>query len=420
MNRAQFLREIERIFKVVFTQKIIQMVLRAAWVGGAVYLLCWGLNRMWGWLPDQSAWFWLAGITMVVILGSAFVVRFPSRAFVWRLDRGYHLQEQVYTTYEKLEEEIANNQPQPGVNELLDSDQLARLPFIRRELTEKGWRVRGEMQSTVIVLILLLIVYLLSVEDIGRLPQEQNFGLLPSLGKDPSAAEVLSDSSIPGDLGGSDGTQVTTEEIDASASAICEGNWDEVADTFVGLGVTLSQQSTTYDLGQSLQQQDFAQAADEFSNLAEQAGDLSDETKESLAQTFLDTAVAFQGINRADLSAYFQDASAALLDGSQLVMSDGLDELAALMDQCRYCPRPSTQQVSNSSQQSLEIEVIGGDVPSPANFLSNPILVEGGSIGVVENLSVSPGVEVPGYIQSLPYNLNLEDSDVVSSYFSPR
>lgn len=419
MKREQFMREIERIFQVALTQKITKMVLRAAWVGGAIYLFCWGVNRLWGWLPNQAVWFWLAGVSAALILGSAFLQRAPSKGFVWRLDRGYRLQEQAYTAYEIIEQEKSEGKPHPETQELLQSDQLARLPFIRRELVDKGWRIKGEFEATIIVLILLAIVYLLSIEDIGRFPQEQSFGLIPSLGRDPSAAEVLSDN-IPGELEDRAGGNVIPEELADSANAICQGNWNDVVDTFVDLGEVLGQQPSTFDVGQSLQEQDFTQAADAFGNLAEDVNDLSPESREGLAQAFLDTAIRLQSINRPELSTYFQNVSAALFAGDRAVMAEGLDGLVSLMEQCRYCPKPSNMEIANTSQQSLTIEVGAGEVPSPVDIYANPIVVEGGSIGVVESLNVNPGAEVPAYAQPLPYNFNLEDSDVVSSYFSPR
>ncbi len=419
MSREQFLREIARIFQVAWTQKIIKMVLRAAWVGGAIYLFCWGVNRLWGWLPAQAAWFWLAGLAAAGTLGTAFLQRAPSRGFVWRLDRGYRLQEQVFTAYEVIQDETQEKKRNPAVDELLQSEQLGRLPAIRRDLADRGWRIKGEFESTVVVLILLLIVYLLSVEDIGRFPLDQGVGILPNLSKDPTAAEVLTEN-IPGDMGGNQPAQLQTGELGSGQNIICEGNWEEVADVFINLGGTLSQQSATYDIGVGLQELDFGQAAQGFGNLAEEVEDLSAESREGLANTFLDTAVTLQSLNRPEISAYFQDASAALFDGSSLAISEGLDQLVELMELCQYCPDPNKQPLANTSQQSLEIDVPGGDVTIPQNFLSVPTIIDSGNIGVTTGVSASPGAEVPGFVQPLPYILNLKDSDVVSSYFSPR
>ncbi|MEJ2759603.1 MAG: hypothetical protein P8046_14075 [Anaerolineales bacterium] len=147
---------------------------------------------------------------------------------------------------------------------------------------------------------------------------------------------------------------------------------------------------------------------------------MTNESREGLANIFLDTAVNFQSINRPELSVYFQNTSAALFEGDQPAISEGLDQLVELMGLCEYCPDPSNQQLANTSQQSLEINVPGGEVTIPQNFLSVPTIIDSGSIGVTTGISASPGVEVPGFVQSLPYNLNLDDSDVVSSYFSPR
>lgn len=420
MNRETFLKEISRIFETALIQKAIKMVLRAAWVGGAVYLLCWGVNRLWGWLPVQSMWFMIAGSVSITILGSAFMVRKPTKKFVWRLDRGYQLEEQVYTAYEYIEDHSGNVESQPGFKELIKSDLVGRLPEVRRKVVDTGWQIREEFESTLVVLILLLIVYLLSVGDISSVPPQDNFGILPSLGKDPTASELLS-GEIPGDGLQRDTSVLSPESGEGTTPSICEGNWDQVVGVFNNLGEDLSQGAATFVIGQNLKQQDFSQAATGFSSLAEDVNGLTHETKNELANVMLDAAVSFQEIGRQDMSAFFQNASAALFEGRNSVISQQMDELAALMEVCENCPRiPVNQGFKATSTETLEISTPPGEVVDLSAFSSTPMDIGSGNIGIEQGFGINLGENVPGYLLPFPYDLNLDDSDVVSSYFSPR
>ena len=58
-----------------------------------------------------------------------------------------------------------------------------------------GWNLRPEFESALVVLILLMVVYLNSVRLVTQLPPGGAIGLLPGLGNDPSAEEVLASGS---------------------------------------------------------------------------------------------------------------------------------------------------------------------------------------------------------------------------------
>ena len=68
MNRSNFLLEIRRIFRIAFVQKAVVILLRAAWIGGAVYIFCWGSNRLWGWFPSQDLWILYAALIALAVL----------------------------------------------------------------------------------------------------------------------------------------------------------------------------------------------------------------------------------------------------------------------------------------------------------------------------------------------------------------
>ena len=435
MTASKFLSEIERIFRILFVQKTITMFLRAAWIGGAAYLLCWGTNQLWGWFPDQGSWLFYAGLVSILVLASVLLKRKPTLGFVWRLDRAFGLRQQVYTAYEILKSDAdAAATEDPGMQELLDSQALGRLPAIRRELADRGWQFRREFESTIVVLILLLIVYLSSVGDISRLSSGFGTGFLPLLGRDPTASEVFS-GGIPGE------TSETAPEQGAGGDLPVEtqsGDLDldpqefaEVARVLENLGEKLRGQAATQDLGEALSDQNFKQAAGEFGAMAEEIGDYAPQTRQSLADRFLETSIEMQNIGQPDIAADFSEATASLLGSNPANMAEDLDNLSDLMLNLAGIQEqqataaletdefPGGQQsLDQTGGQSFGLDAFGEQQDFTAVPSEGPP-TGAGTIGDPVDFimpfdgSISEGVW-------LPYDVSLDNSDVVSSYFSPR
>jgi len=434
MNRHSFMGEIERIFRIALIQKIIFMIMRAAWVGGAVYLACWGTNRIWGWLPNERSWSIIALITSVIIFCTVFLVTKPSRKFVWRLDREYSLQEQVFTLYELLQEGEPGVENQPGVRELIDSEHISRLAEVRRKLVDKGWRVKEEFEATIVVLILLMIVYLTSVSSIGGIPPGASIGILPSIGIDPSIEQVFP-RGIPGDLGNGglleDGSAISINEDGISMPEFTKMEWVQIRALMRELGRKLSEESGTYALGNALAQDNYPIAANQFSYLAESVDEISPKIQIWMAGLFLETAVGLQNLQQHAISSYFQEASAALFAGEISKISEEMDDLAELMKLFAQSQEKevNANQIPNSINnqlQSLEQyrdnSFVIGEVDDLPDYVSSPsanssegeeIFGESLDFIVPYNSNVIEGV-------LLPYQFSLEDFDVVSSYFSPQ
>jgi hypothetical protein len=434
MNRDKFLNEINRIFRIALIQKMVHLTLRAAWVGGAVYLMCWGTNRIWGWFPNQRFWGLIALCVSLLVIGSIFLVSQLSGKFVWRLDRGFSLQEQVYTLYEVLQEGGPDADKQPGIQELIDSEDIARIPNVRREVVDKGWIVKEEFEATIVVLILLIIVYLTSVSSIVQISSIKTTGVLPVLGVDPSADQIFADG-IPGNPGKDE-----TGGIDSSGS---EGNgqagqldfspleWAQVSTLMHELGEDLKDESGTFELGRALVQDDYNEAANQFSRLAENANELTADMQSRIASEFLETAVGFQDIQKSGISNYFQEASAALFGGSNSRISEEMDDLASLMELFSQFqqkemradldpdsianPSQTLDQYQNNLVVIEEIDDLPDYVSSPGESQTEGSEVLGESLDFIMpfDSNVIEGVW-------LPFQYSMEDSDVVSSYFSPR
>ncbi|NIV11864.1 MAG: hypothetical protein GWN62_11485, partial [Aliifodinibius sp.] len=361
MNQDVFINEVNRIFKIVFFQKLIHLLLRGAWVSGAVYLLFWGSNQLWGWFPNQLTWNLGAIFVFLLVFGSVFFSSKLTHAFVWRLDRGYILQEQVYTLFEVLQDGIQTEDENEVIKALLESDDIAQLSKIRQDIVSTGWRMREEVEATVVVMILLIIVYVSSVSNIVRIPINGGVGILPAIGVDPSADQIFADG-IPGNAGNGDGglsgsmgsADLLNAHLDFSPM-----EWEQITLSMHELGERLSNESITYKLGHALVQDDYQEAANQLGTLAENSDKLSFDVQQWLASHFLETAVSLQNIKQSGISNYFQEASAALYDGTTSRVSEEMDDLSELMEifsrfQAKEMLADQLSDPVNTAQQSLE------------------------------------------------------------------
>lgn len=434
MTSHDFLREIDRIFQIAFTQKIVRMILRAAWMAGAIYLGFWGTNRLWGWFPNQSIWVFGALSAAILVIGSVILVRKPGKQFVWRLDQGYSLNEQVYTLYEVLRFGEPGMEKSPLIQDLLNSQNIARLREVRRELVDKGWGLKQEFESTIMVLVLLMIVYLTSVSSITQLQTGGMLNVLPALGSELTADQVFT-SGIPGYQGPAeglgDGIGATGEIGLMSSFDLNPLEWLQVSALIKKLGEGLKAEAATHELGRALYQENYKEAANQFGNLAENSDTLSAGVRGQIADQFLGTAVALQDIQQTEISSYFQEASAALYSGSKQRVYEELDDLADLMELfSKFQAREMRADMNTDlgASQSLQLDpfqnnlLVIEEVEDLTEYVSSP---SNGEIDGEGTLNESVDFIMPfdqSVIEGLwqQFQFSLEDSDVVSSYFSPR
>ena len=419
MNVEKFFSEINRIFQLAFTQKAFKVVLRSAWVGGAVYLLFWGANRLFDILNNSIVWLIAGILTTVLSLATLFFNSHPDKKFIWRLDQRFDLKEQVVTAFELFSGEDANpveeDEDEESITNLLARDAATPLPGIRRRIANNGWYLRPEFESTLVVLILLLIVYLNGVSVITQLPPGGMVSILPVMEDDPTAAEVLSGGNAESGQSvlGQDtffpnqGNSNPTYNIQFSSE-----DCDDLSHIFRRLGRKLEDDSITYYLADSLQKEAYGVAADDIGYLAENISTMTEASRRKLGNQFLEAAVSLQDAGLHEVSKIFQDASAALFENSFSVMSENLDELAQMMQslvvQCRG--------IEIYSEQAFEFDVMEDDesvqVPGESDLL-------GSGFGTSEDFETDPGNPVSDSDWQY-YDLLLEDIDVVSTYFSTQ
>ena len=138
MNAEKFLNEVRRLFRTAFVQKFVLMVLRAAWLGGAVYIFCWGSHELWGWFPHQERWIVYAASTSILILLSMLRYLKASRAFIWRVDRAFGFDEQLFTVFERISQLGEGADQDPGTIMLLESEAVSDFPKLRRKITGRS------------------------------------------------------------------------------------------------------------------------------------------------------------------------------------------------------------------------------------------------------------------------------------------
>jgi len=422
MNAQSFISEINRIFQIAFIQKAFKLVLRSAWVGGAVYLFFWGLHQFFGVLPNNTFWTIAAVLVAVAILATLYFQRKPDKKFVWTLDRRFNLKEQAITAYELLTENEAGElvPDDESMTSLLAKDAAQTLPVVRHRLVSKGWNLRPEFESTLVVLILLLVVYLNGVSIITQVPPGGMIGILPGLGSDPDAEDVFAvGESGSGQAPASQGQVPPADDSlnEEPFLTITTQDYEAIARVMKQLGKDIEDDSITNRLGEMLQNENFEVAAEEFGKLAETISHSLPETRENLGNEFLESAVELQDAGQSEVSQYFQNASASLYGESFPVMSERLDDLARVME---YLSRFQSNQflVQVDTDQALELDAAGeldesvelpgiSNLPISDNESSDVDLI----IPSVNNVDVSVW-------QS--YDLSLDDVDVVSTYFSTR
>ena len=183
MIKKQFVDELNKTFIIAYIQHALKMVLRACWLGGAVYLLFWGTNHFLGWFTNSVIWVLVAlGLGIVILLLLLHRRKIDSK-FVWKLDRKFGVHEQIYTAYEDFN--TKDTQSDDDISIELYKDATNKLPEIRKLIVDAGWGLRGDIEATIIVLILLFIVYVNSVGAIDRLSGNPEINVFTCVGIRP-------------------------------------------------------------------------------------------------------------------------------------------------------------------------------------------------------------------------------------------
>lgn len=428
----KFLNRVRMLYRIVLAQQATRIILRAAWLGGAVYLLGWGINAQWGILPQNRTWVLAA---VIVSFGTLATLLFKPRSaknFLWRVDETFDLKEQVTTAYEVSTDK---KEKQPGgqqLEKLLVEDANSFLPDITRKVIDKGWGLRNDVEATIIVLMMLMVVYLSGLESFSTAIPGSGLGILPGIGSDPSFLDVFS-SGIPGDTRGSapglgvggQGEGALDGPLDLSREGL-----NLVHEVFREMGDALKDSAATSGVGHALSNGDFEKAANEMSGLAENIDRVTAETRQDLAERFSDAARKLFPSQFTEISNTLNNAAEALRGNSSTDMSNQLDRVSDLLQSLGEYdineviasdleePEPTEFEGLEGEDEPLEFETaqdISNMLTAPGVGSAASGLVEGTPLDF-EGYSLDPG----GDGVWSPFDYSWDDKDVVSSYFTPR
>lgn len=334
MSFSRLQRRLYILLIFLWFQRALRLVIRIIWTGMAGYLIGWGINSIWGWLPDHRMWIAL-GITFASVSLIGIILPLPRLTRItWQLDRRFSLGEQVSTAWQ------ASQRPDnSSIAGLLVIDTIKLMPDIFKRVIFRGWFIGRDIISLLIVLILFWLVFWndFTVTPL-ELPEAQA-ELLPALGEDPSSGDIFP-SGIPGlhpeespttDMSGQ---PISGDENDnlLSGESDFAGDGGNLEGPLKELGERLSQQAVSYEVGQALQHGDFDQAADDIETLSDQVGQLSEESKQELAEAMEEASNDIDqssGDIQEPLARNLAAASTALAAGSDSGAQKEMDQVAS-------------------------------------------------------------------------------------------
>ena len=434
-----------RLRALVLIQRTLRLLLRAVWTGLSGYLIGWGINDLYGSLPDTRIWLAFGFILALPFLLVIFRP-LPLPRLTWNLDRRFGLREQLSAAWQTAQQSEPNR-----LSTLLIADAEALLPAQNNRILHRGWFLSRDILAALIVTTLFLAINAFNAYNTTLAAPEAVPLDLPPLAEAPTYDDLFP-SGIPGltQAPGSDPGQSDPLTPEQAAS---------LDDILSELGDALSQNPETALAGEALQQGDLDEAAIEIARLADELEDLPQEARDNAQDALKRAAEQAQQSGQQDLADSLQQAADSLNnpDPNNLEAAEALDDLAGefrkLEDQFASmgqagdqepAPEPSEgeQQANNSEGGSaggtssgtegqsepverLEgegqtVEIQGEENPSglltPGETSGSPTTGDGGPI-----IAGGGGTGDTNPINSIltPHNFPWRWRDVVSKYFSP-
>jgi len=320
--RDRLRRQLTGIYSLARKQRNLRLGLRALWLGAGGVILGWGINAIWGWLPNLVSWLLIGLFFASFPLAAILISRSSKSQWVWMVDRLFGLREQVSTAWEVVQK------GQDGVlNDALVQDATVVLPKIHSRVSERGWFLRKELVSTLIVLLLGGVVLAsLLIQPLSNLLGEPPAAITLPPTLPPFQKEIPADAQVPnqpaqetpqgesGQPGGNSPGDAQTQSSQSGENSDGSSNSDlgQVTDTLRDLGSQLSEQAGTYGLGQALENMDLNGSADALEDLNGQLDDLSLESLDNLAEAMRNAAGELGQAGEQNLSSDMEKAADAL------------------------------------------------------------------------------------------------------------
>jgi hypothetical protein len=338
MPTPSFKRNLFLLCLLLWCQRGLRLLLRAAWTGTAAFIIGWNVSVQSDRLPDFRASLLFAGIVASFSLAGIFAPWPRLHRLAWRLDRHYGFQEQVSAAWQVIRGRT------PGeIAWLLVADAATLLPKARNRILWRGWFLFRELLSAAVVL---LLFWLLFGQELAVTPpafRQVEVANLPALGNDPTADDLFP-FGIPGlepvptersSNAGSQAGDSGSGENGGASQADREGSGTlspEVASALQQLGKELNRHAVGYDAGDALQKGDLEGAAQALELMADQVDKLSETTQNELADAFREAGEQMDGGTtpaEEALAQSLQKAADSLDGGQKLQARDDIDQIAA-------------------------------------------------------------------------------------------
>jgi hypothetical protein len=332
--RYSLTRHLEQIATDRWARRGMRTLLRTAWLSACVWCIGFGGHLLWGWPLRYDilsvAALGILGIGVLLLLRT----RMPAIDVARRLDQRFQLNEQLATAVEVS----ALSPPRDSLGARLLDESARTAGRLRQQILRNQPTPWSEVLSIVALALVILGLYLLAnIAGFDR--QAQGLGPLPELARPQDPAEQFPPEPPPA------GQQALVPGQGAGEQATAA-----VADPRVlgAIADALRDQGATRPAAEALDRGDTAGAAQSLRELADQAGQLSRESRANLANQ-LDQAA--REIARRDPSVAGQlRASADGLDRGDQSAGAALDDLARAIEQLQPGQQAADQQPGQNEQ----------------------------------------------------------------------
>jgi len=323
----------------------IRMLLRAAWLGVSIWCIGLGGHLVWGWPLRTNILAALGLATLGIAIALLLRPRLKPHEAARRLDRRFHLDEQLATAVE-----VAATNPPPGsIAARLIADSSHTSELLRRRIAKRQslpWHDLLTLAMLGLVALGLSIIVGIGAPNLGT-----NALPIPPLSEaqDPNEQLPREPQAPPNSQNGAPGTTNTANQPTG------------VGDPQIiqALADALRDQGITRPAAAALDRGDLAGAARELRALADQASQLPQDTLSDLADRLREAADQIGGRNQS-LANQLEDSADELDQGGRSA-AQALDDLARAIEQLPTTTADLAGQVDQAGQanQSGESDQAG-------------------------------------------------------------
>jgi len=312
----------------------VRMLLRASWLGASIWCVGLGGHLVWGWPLHTNILSALGLATLGIAIALLLRPRLKPHEAARRLDRRFHLDEQLATAVE-----VAATNPPPGsVAARLLTDSSHTTELLRRRIAKRQrlpWHDLLTLAMLVLVALGLWIIVGIGAPNLGT-------NALPisplAEAQDPNARLPREPQPPPNEQNGEPGT------TNAANQPTSIGDPQIVQ----ALADALRDQGITRPAAAALDRGDLAGAARELRELADQASQLPQDTLSDLADRLRDAANQIGGRNQ-ELTDQLENSADQLDQGGQSA-AQALDDLARAIEQLPTTPADRAGQSDQAGQ----------------------------------------------------------------------